>query len=103
LGLTPIFGPGWVEFSVPFNLSTGDAAWDDVDYLITTRLSGLTVLPQGYQCKGGAPCFGFVTKESTSNTLLAQFKVSTVPEPGTIALFGLALIGTAFAGRRKQS
>jgi hypothetical protein len=100
--VTPVFGPGFVEFTVPFFLSTGDASWDDQVYYLTTRLSGLTVLPQGYNCQSGPACFGFVTKEDQDNVLNAQFKIR-VPEPGTIGLFGLALIGTAFAGRRKRA
>jgi hypothetical protein len=102
LGITPTVGEDFIEFTVPFWLSTGHDEWDSVTYYITTRLSGLTVLPDGYQCKDGSPCFGFVTKENTSNVLQASFKIR-VPEPGTIGLFGLALIGTAFAGRRKQA
>lgn len=102
LGITPIIGLDFIEFTVPFFLSTGDAAWDSVPYFITTRLSGLTVLPPAYVCQSGPACFGFVTKESTSNVLLAQFKIRTVPEPAAIALFGLGLIATGFAGRRKR-
>lgn len=102
LGITPVVGPNFVEFTVPFFMSTGDAAWDNVEYLITTRLSGLTVLPQGYQCSSGPACFGFVTKEKQANVLQAQFQIRTVPEPAAIALFGLGLIGTGFAARKKR-
>jgi hypothetical protein len=102
LGIVPIIGPDFIEFTVPFFLTTGDEAWDNVSYFITTRLSGLTVLPAAYECQSGPACFGFVTQESKSNVLLAQFKISTVPEPAAIALFGLGLIATGFAGRRKR-
>ena len=102
LGITPVIGPDFVEFTVPFFLQTGDSAWDDVQYFITTRLSGLNVLPAEYECQSGPACFGFVTKERTSNVLSAQFKISTVPEPTAIALFGLGLVATGFARRRKN-
>ncbi|MEO6973760.1 MAG: THxN family PEP-CTERM protein [Rhodoferax sp.] len=57
----------------------------------------------------GAPatgCFGFTTQEGAATTLAFGFTVSTlplsnnVPEPGTIALFGLALLGLAVTRRR---
>jgi hypothetical protein len=98
--IVPVFGPDFVQFTVPFFVNTN--GWDQVYYL-TTKLSGLTILSApDYECQSGPSCFGFVTKEKTKNTLAAEFKVR-VPEPGTIGLFGLALIGTAFAGRRKRS
>ena len=49
-------------------------------------------------------CFGFTTVEGADTTLAFGFTVSTlplsVPEPGTIALFGLALLGLAVTRRR---
>jgi hypothetical protein len=100
LPIVPVFGPGFVEFTVPFFVDTN--GFDQL-YWLTTRLSGLTVLSApAYSCQSGPSCFGFVTKEDEDNRLIAQFKVR-VPEPGTIGLFGLALIGTAFAGRRKRA
>jgi len=103
LGLVPVLGPNYIEFTVPFYLTTGDSAWDQHVYYITTRLSGLTILPESFPCTEDAAltCFGFVTKEDQSNVLQAQFKIR-VPEPTTIALFGLALIATGFASRKKN-
>ena len=51
-------------------------------------------------------CFGFTTPEGGDTTLAFGFTISTlplsnnVPEPGTIALFGLALLGLAVTRRR---
>ena len=51
-------------------------------------------------------CFGFTTPENATTTLTFGFTISTlplsVPEPGTIALVGLALLGLAVARRRIQ-
>ena len=51
-------------------------------------------------------CFGFTTPEDATTTLTFGFTISTlplsVPEPGTIALVGLALLGLAVARRRIQ-
>ena len=51
-------------------------------------------------------CFGFTTPEGKDTTLAFGFTISTlplslsVPEPRTIALFGLALLGLAITRRR---
>ena len=107
LPLVPVVGPDFIEFTVPFILQDANGpipGWNDVEYFVTTRLSGLTTLPAGYTCSNNqANCFGFVTKEQQTNVLDAQFKISTVPEPTTLAIFGLGLIATGFAGRKKRS
>lgn len=106
LPFSPIIGPDFIEFTVPFVLQNALGpipGWQDVEYFVTTRLSGLTTLPAGYTCSNNqASCFGFVTKEQASNVLDAQFKIQTVPEPSAIALFGLGLLITGFASKRKD-
>ena len=58
---------------------------------------------------GVAPgCIGFVTEENQSNTVQFAFALTTqpfalVPEPGTLALFAVGLVGLGFAVRRKQA
>jgi hypothetical protein len=103
-----VFGDDFLEFTVPFVMLTADGnpipGWSETTYYVTTRLSGLTTLaPQQCGANNSQLCAGFVTVEQQSNELLAQFKVRTVPEPTAIALFGLGLIATGFAGRRKRN
>jgi hypothetical protein len=63
-----------------------------------TRLSGLDTVttPDGQR-------FGFITPEDTLSTLNVQFLVRAnvvgIPEPGSLAIFGMILLG--LAGSRK--
>lgn len=112
LPFTPVTGADFISFTVPFTLqdSLGDAleGWGDTQYFVTTRLSGLTTLPDSYTCSNAQPdCFGFVTIEEQSNVLNAEFRIHTqrpntsVPEPSGIALLALGLLG--LASRKKRS
>jgi hypothetical protein len=74
---------------------------DDYIYTLTTRLQGLQVLTD-IDCGDGSTCIGFLTEEDQSNVLQAGFAISAarVPEPGTLAIFGLGLLGLASIRRR---
>ncbi|MFT5676859.1 MAG: hypothetical protein ACI808_002808, partial [Paraglaciecola sp.] len=92
------FGPDFIDFTVPMDLTGMVAAGFHTDYSVVTRLSGLdTVMtPDGQR-------FGFITPEDTLSTLNVQFLVRAnvvgIPEPGSLAIFGMILLG--LAGSRK--
>ncbi|WP_411992796.1 THxN family PEP-CTERM protein [Agarivorans sp. DSG3-1] len=75
--------------------------FDDYVYTLTTRLQGLEVL-DGLDCGPDATCIGFLTEENQTNQLEAAFAISAakVTEPGTLAIFGLGLLGLASVRRR---
>ncbi|WP_137673913.1 THxN family PEP-CTERM protein [Agarivorans sp. Toyoura001] len=75
--------------------------YDDYVYTLTTRLQGLDVLGD-IDCGPNATCIGFLTEEDKTNELKAGFAISAaqVTEPGTLAIFGLGLLGLASVRRR---
>jgi hypothetical protein len=75
--------------------------YDDYVYTLTTRLQGLEVLGD-IDCGPNATCIGFLTEEDKTNELKAGFAISAaqVSEPGTLAIFGLGLLGLAAVRRR---
>ncbi len=92
------FGPDFIDFTVPMDLTGMVDAGFHTDYSVVTRLSGLDTVttPDGAR-------FGFITPEDTLSTLNVQFLVKAnvvgIPEPGSLAIFGMLLLG--LAGTRK--
>lgn len=83
-----------------------------VDYFINvfpTSGGVLGTLPVATCTAAGqsAGCVGFQTQENQSTSLPFGFTISTkpltqMPEPGTLALISLGLVGAGFIGRRKS-
>ncbi|MCU4675565.1 PEP-CTERM sorting domain-containing protein [Catenovulum sp. 2E275] len=100
--LSPItsFGPDFIEFTVQLDLTglTVDAN-AHTQYEVITRISGLDVVSIP-----GGNTFGLITPENGINFLDAQFALRAVgvPEPGSLAVFGLGLLGLAGVRRYKK-
>lgn len=71
---------------------------------IVTLVGSIADLSDAACTEAGAAlgCKGFTTEENTTTNVQFGFQISQVPEPGTLSLMGLGLVGGAVLRRRKR-
>lgn len=85
----------WSEIAIGFKFGTGNQADEWFVYMLNPLISSGSWLFVELDKKGG--------QGLSHIRLYGRDPVTTVPEPGTLALLGVGLLGFAVARRRKQA
>jgi hypothetical protein len=109
---------GFRDGVLSFTLGLGSELWtlDDTNNLIETHYSGGTLVAWGVYLSSGSGNLGIHSNNTISygedrffnfcNNCVSFSQgtpVTSVPEPGTLALMGIGLAGAALARRRKKT
>lgn len=92
-----------------FELASPTFTIEDFNYTVFLEIVGLNQLTDEQCAVANAPssCIGFLTQEGMNNTFVTNFSIESspvsVPEPGSLALLGLGLLGLGVASRRRYS